>query len=59
MEIENAIDHQRREPATAMTLLHRLHCVLRSETDYTSPDESEAVEDAIGWVELSDVRRRG
>jgi hypothetical protein len=55
MEIENAIDHQRRELATAMTLLHCLHCVLRRETDYTSPDESEVVENAVGWVELPDV----
>jgi hypothetical protein len=40
LEIENVIDDQRRELATAMTLLHCLHCVLRRETDYSSPDES-------------------
>jgi hypothetical protein len=39
VEIQNAIEDQRRELATAMTVLHCLHCVLRREADYTSPDE--------------------
>jgi hypothetical protein len=54
-EFEHAIDDQRRELATAMTLLHCLHCVLRRETDDISSHESEAVEDATEWVELPDV----
>jgi hypothetical protein len=55
MEIENAIDYQRRELATAMTLLHCLHCVLRCETDYTSTEESAEFADAAGWVELPNM----
>jgi hypothetical protein len=55
VEIVNAIDDQRRELATAMTLLHCLHCVLRCEADDTGPGESEAVQNAVGWVELPDV----
>jgi hypothetical protein len=54
-EIQNAIEDQRGELATAMTLLHCLHCVLRREVDYAGPDESVEVEDAVGWVELPDV----
>ena len=55
VEIQSAIEDQRRELATAMTLLHCLHCVLKRETDYTSPDESAEFEDAAGWVELPDM----
>jgi hypothetical protein len=55
VEIQNAIEDQRRELATAMTVLHCLHCVLRREADYTSPDESAEFEDAVGWVELPDM----
>jgi hypothetical protein len=49
-EFEHAIDDQRRELATAMTLVHCLHCVLRRESDDICSDESEAVEDATEWA---------
>ncbi len=55
LAIQNAIEEQRGELATAMTLLHCLHCVLRRETDYTSSDESTEFEDAAGWVELPNL----
>jgi hypothetical protein len=53
--IRNAIDEQRGQLATAMTLLHCLHCVLRREAHDTGPNESAEFEDAIGWVDLPNV----
>jgi hypothetical protein len=55
LEVQKAIEDQRGELATAMTLLHCLHCALRREVDHAGPDESDEVEGAVGWVELPDL----
>jgi hypothetical protein len=53
--IVNAIEGQRRALVTVITLLHCLHSVLRRQIDDAGEDESDAVEDAVGWVELPDL----
>jgi hypothetical protein len=55
VEIENAIEDQRRELITIITVLHSLHSVLRRETYDAGELESDAVEGAAGWVELTDL----
>lgn len=55
VEINNAIEDQRRALVTAITLLHGLHTVLRGQTEDGGEEEPEAVKDALGWVELPDL----
>jgi hypothetical protein len=55
VQIGNAIEDQRRALVTAITLLHCLHTVLRRQTEDGGEDEPEAVQDALGWVELPDL----
>jgi hypothetical protein len=55
IEINNAIEDQRRALVTAITVLHGLHTLLRRQTEDGGEEESEAVKDALGWVELPDL----
>jgi hypothetical protein len=38
-----------------MTLLHCLHSVLRREIDDAGKEESDAVENAVGWVDMTEM----
>jgi hypothetical protein len=53
--IQNAIEEQRGELGTAMTLLYCLHSVLRRATDDAGEEESDAVENAAGWVDMTEL----
>jgi len=53
--IQSAIEEQRAELCTAMTFLYCLHSVLRRETDDGGEEESEAVQDAAGWVDMTEM----
>ena len=55
VQVGNAIEDQRRALVTAITLLHCLHTVLRRQTEDGGAEEPEAVQNALGWVELPDL----
>jgi hypothetical protein len=53
--IEVAIDDQRDCLGTAISLLYCLHSALRREIADAGPEESEAIEDATEWANLTDI----